>query len=208
MKYVKLVAFDWDGTLADNAAEIYAGAVHVCRALRAKFTPTLQEYYKMYRMPWIEMYREFGITATAEEINEVFHSITRKPPVLMEGALALAERLHKEGVALYVVSASTRGHIAETLEKAGALDLFREIIDSTSIKAPVLQHLRERACTMRMYESVFVGDTIPDIKDGVAAGFMTVGLTPPELETEELLRLHGAHHCVESHKQLARLFGF
>lgn len=208
MKFVKLVAFDWDGVLADTASDIHAGVVHICEELKAKFTPTIQEFYKMYRIPWESMYREFGITATAEEINEVFHSIPRKPPVLMEGALALAERLYKEGVELYVVSASTRGHITETLEKSGALHLFREVIERTSYKAPVLRHLRERLGTTRMYETVFVGDMIPDIKDGVAASFMTVGFTPPALETEELLRRHGAHHCVESHKQLARLFGF
>lgn len=171
--------FDFDGTVADSFAESLLSYNRVAPRLRLRPVHD-EEIPSLRQMTAGQLMQALGIPmwklprlmiAVRADLHDHFHSVTPIPGV----ADALAE-LVRAGCHLAIVTSNSEDNVRNFLIRHG-IDSFETVVAGASIfgKGTRLKRLLKSARAEGI-PSVYVGDTVPDIRAAREAGLSAVAV--------------------------------
>lgn len=188
---IKLVVFDWNGTLLDDT-EIVLKAVNASEVKVLGIPPiTLERYRDTYDAPLHLFYENLGISretfdAKSAEIAAKFHPIyeplaahARTRP----GTKKTLHQLKRLGISCVILSNHTVEGIYLQLSRLKLTDLFDAVLANggteemhrTSKQHRLESYLEEN--DINPSETIIVGDTVEEIRIGQNLGLRTVSIT-------------------------------
>lgn len=204
------VLFDFDGTLADTSAGIYAALQAACAQMGR--APIAEELLPRFIGPPIldSADRYLGMDAeTAMAFHRNFRAFYRAGELfnakIYQGVPALLRWLHAEGVYVAVASAKPADMVQAILEHFGLTRFFDRVIGKTSENADTHKEtmLRE-ALPARYARAVMVGDRLYDMEAAKNLGLDAVGALWG-FGTAEELTSSGADAVAADPAQCARI---
>ena len=214
---MKLIIFDFDGTLADTRSYIVAT---MQQAMREMGRPVREEAAcaATIGLPLKGCFQQLypGISdADAEECMKVYRRIFDQNKTvltidLFPGVKETVLRLKEKGFLLSVASSRSTHTLVELLTEEGLVQCFSLIIGANDVQnakphpEPVLKTLE--ALEVPASEALVVGDMPVDILMGSRAGARTCGVTYGNSTRPELLEA-GADYIIDSFTQLESLLG-
>lgn len=187
---IKIVVFDWNGTLLADAEAIVVGVNAVLKALGQE-PITVSQYRQHYDTPLVKTYEAFGISrevleARSIEFAEIFHA-TYEPRVLKTrtraGTRKILALLHKRGVTNIILSNHTTEGIYLQLERLKLRHYFDAVLANETLTGA---HFKSKETRLHDYlalhhvdpsQVAIVGDTIEEVRIGRKLGFRTVIIT-------------------------------
>jgi len=182
---LRLVVFDWDGTLMDSAARIVAclRAAGDDLGLPALENEVLRNIIGLGLKEAIEtlypqadaaLWRNF-----ADRYRHHFLASDAEASVLFPGALALVRRLHRSGMLLAIATGKSRRGLDRALAEQDCAPWFHasRCADETFSKPHprmLLEIMEELA--VRPAETLMIGDTEYDLQMASSAGVAAVGV--------------------------------
>ncbi len=209
---IKLIIFDFDGTLADTRELIVKTnqevqrrmGFPVCPAPKIIATiglPLKEGIMAMYPQlspedldPWVVVYREVFDQMKTQIVPELFHGV----------AHTLA-KMHEAGLVLTVASSRGAKSLNDFLQEMGIAQYFSYVLgagDVTHAKPnpePVLKTMKELG--FQPSETLVVGDMPVDIQMGLGAGAFTCGVTYGNSSRQELQEA-GANYVIDDFNEL------
>ncbi len=174
------VIFDFDGTVADSFSESLLAYNRIAPRLRLR-TVDDAEIPGLRRMSAGQLMQALGIPmwklprlmiAVRAELHDHFHAVKPFP-----GIAEAIHDLHDAGCNLSIVTSNSEENVRNFLVRHGIQE-FDTVVAGASIfgKATRLRRLikAERA---RRKASVYIGDTVPDIRAAREAGAVAVAVT-------------------------------
>lgn len=177
MKAIKLVIWDWNGTLL-NDVDVCISTINTLLA-RHGYTPLSgkEEYRQKFQFPIKEYYQKLGIDfartpfdALAAEYMKLYHSLSETCPLQPE-SLSTLSLLHQQGVRQVLLSASMQEHLLMQTGRYPLSPYFEQFLGIRDIYAKSKLELARSfvaACGCNADEVLFVGDSVHDFE--VAAG--------------------------------------
>lgn len=205
---IKLIVFDFDGTLGDTLELILKCNHETRRRMGAPVIPDsaiiatigiplkdgiieMNPGISEADIPaWVKMYREV--------FDELKHQIV---PSLFPGVKETLAGLHKQGIILTVASSRGKVSLNDFLQAMGIAPYFdyvlgaEDVVNAKPNPEPVLKTL-ERFGVIGP-ECLVVGDMPVDIQMGLGAGAVTCGVTFGN-SSREALEAAGAHYVIDS----------
>lgn len=205
---IKLIVFDFDGTLGDTLELILKCNHETRRRMGAPVIPDstiigtigipLWDGIKVMN-PGID---EADIPAWMKMYREVFDGLKHQiVPVLFPGVKETLAGLHKKGIILTVASSRGKVSLNDFLMAMGVAPYFdyvlgaEDVVNAKPHPEPVLKTL-ERFGVIGP-ECLVVGDMPVDIQMGLGAGAVTCGVTFGN-SSREALEAAGAHYVIDS----------
>lgn len=175
MKAYKVVIWDWNGTLADDAGASLLATNEILRD-HGKAPINMEQYYEYIDTPISRFYEHLF------DLNEVPMSVIGPafsayyPKYFKElhaGAAQLLQELQRIGSRQVILSSSHRNSIARDAERFGILSYFEEILAADDLLAGSKVG-RGRAWiaqqTIAPADMVMIGDTLHDYETAEAMG--------------------------------------
>lgn len=217
MKDIRLIIFDFDGTLGDTRQVIVTTMrqtmqeLHYAVASEAACATTiglpLKECFRRL-LPDID---ETAVGVCADTYRRFFDiNKTRVKPVLFAHVAETVERLAQSGMAMTVASSRSTTSLHELLQVLGIAHCFSyvlgadEVVHAKPDPEPVLKTLM--ATGFDASQTLVVGDMPVDILMGRGAGCRTCGVTYGNGTREELLAA-GADFVIDGMHELLHIFG-
>jgi len=186
------VIFDFDGTVADSFAESLLAYNRVAPRLRMR--PVKEaEIPELRRMGAGQLMQALGIPmwklprlmiAVRADLHDHFHSVKPVP-----GIADAIRRLHESGCHLAIVTSNSEENVLNFFSRHDIVE-FDTVVAGASIfgKATRLRRLIKTTRADRG-ATVYIGDTVPDIRAAREAGTLAVGVawgfSDPELLAAE-----------------------
>jgi 2-haloacid dehalogenase len=105
-------------------------------------------------------------------------------PGAIDGSVAILEMLHARGVPLYAITNWNGDTFRATRSRFGFLSLFRDIVVSGDEKLlkpePAIFHLLAQRNGIALEDSVFIDDSVKNVKGAEAVGMKGHHFTTPE----------------------------
>lgn len=209
---IKLLIFDFDGTLADTRELIVETNLRSMRALGLPEKeegsicatiglPLVDGFLKMYPdisadiIPeWVRTYRELFEQLKGQFVPGLF-------PHVKETLSNLQER----GFTLTVASSRKTSSLKEFLENMGLAPFFSYVLGVDDVAhakphpEPVLKTLKD--LSFAPDEAMVIGDMPVDIQMGLGAGVWTCGVSYGNADRQQLLDA-GAHYVIDDFAEL------
>ena len=195
---VKLVIWDWNGTLLDDTALCYSIANDMRAERGMPLLQNVETYRGLFRFPVIDYYRAMGYTFERESYEDIsVEFVSEYARRIMECALQphareTLLRVRAAGRRQVLLSATGADRLAIQAEAFGVSDCFDEIIGAENNlahgKAEQARALIERS-GVSPAETLFVGDTDHDCEIASAAGCACTLLTSGHQPRATLERL-------------------
>ncbi|MGH8443881.1 MAG: HAD-IA family hydrolase, partial [Solimonas sp.] len=187
MDRIRLVIFDWDGTLADSAAQIVGSMQRAIAALKLParsdesireliglgLNDALQRLYPEAELAWLrDLLDKYRAHWLAEGAGEA--------PLFARGLDAL-RTLHGEGLRLAIATGKSRRGLDRSLAhhvEVRELIVNSRTADETASKPDPLM-LRELLADegLQAHEALMIGDTEYDLAMAAAVGMPSIGVT-------------------------------
>lgn len=201
---MQALLFDWDGTLADSLAGLYAANLEVMRRFELPFDEAL--YRRHFSPDWRLMYERLGVPPERmAEANrlwiEAFDGGRRT--TLLPGAGAALERLSGAGYRMGLVTAGYREIVEPQMTRLGVERFLpvRVYGDDMPAQKPDPAPLRRAIALLGNgldpAAAAYAGDTVEDMLMARAAGAHPVGI-PSVIGTAEALLAAGAAELASS----------
>lgn len=210
---MRLVVFDWDGTIVDSIERHFEAYAVVCRRFDLPFDRAV--FRQAYAPDWRLMYRQLGMPEVRiEEAGRLWREAFaghEGPP--FPGVRPALERLAAAGPVLGLVTGGHHEIIWPQLERYGLARLFpvRVFGNDTIAGKPrpdplrlamaraerLLEGRRGRSADGLPAATVYVGDALDDMRMAAAAGVHGVGIVSL-LADGDALREAGASETAES----------
>jgi HAD superfamily hydrolase (TIGR01662 family) len=180
---IKLVMFDWDGTIVDGLSLNYRIYSKITKRLGKKMPGSPEDLAKLTDGTWEELYYNLGIRTREEmeKAKEIYIEMSgrlKDEVRIFPGIRDVLSSLKGRGIRTAVISNGEREVIEIHLEKMDIDHFIDQIIaheDSERIKPdPDQIHLCLERLGVKPEEAVFVGDMINDIKAARNAGLSKV----------------------------------
>lgn len=197
---IEVVAFDFDGTLADTR---HAVVTTTQQTLAELGVPVLaaERIVAMMGLPLAQVFLEAGVPA-GEAAGAVARYRERFPAnlalvALFPDVLACLHELTAAGLTLGVVSSRGRVSLLDLLERLNVRSLFREVLGEEDVvgkkPAPDLVLALGQRLNVPPERILVVGDTSYDIEMGHAAGAHTCAVTYGSHDAARLVRAKPTH---------------
>lgn len=188
---VKLVIFDWDGTLYDSLAGICNSMLEAGSLVGAP-----ERHYDDIKniiglsldtaieTVWPELEDAQRATLT-EHYKHIYVSQDQTPPTAYEGVLELLETLRDSGIKLAVATGKSRRGLNRVMGLTKTQDFFvtsRCADEAVSKPHPLMLEQILAELDLKPEEAIMIGDTEYDLNMATNAGMRSVGVT------------YGAHH--------------
>jgi phosphoglycolate phosphatase-like HAD superfamily hydrolase len=196
---IKLVVFDWNGTLLADTQAIVEGANKEFAVVK-KPPITVKQFRENYKVPLTEYYQTLGITREEHETNSVemakaFHSYY-EPRVARARTRAGTRNILGELLKIKITNIILSNHTVEgiflqlerlKLSKYFDTVLANEVIDGAHFKGKK-DRLVEYLDTHKIQgaQAVIIGDTEEEVYIGRALGMHTVAITGGHSSTRRL----------------------
>lgn len=146
--------FDWNGTIADDAARA-CFATNV--ALDAVGAPRIEllEFDRKFILPMDEMFLRLGVSGQdlASATSHWNKAMASRQAPIRAGAARFLRALHDAGEYCAVISAAGEQYLREELAYFGLADCFDEVLTGASDKIEALEGLRQDG------QALYFGDT-------------------------------------------------
>lgn len=172
LRTVSVLAFDWNGTLVDDAERARGAANRVLRELglteltRAEFTRT-------FTLPMRQFFLSVGVPEQRVDEAEARwnEEMATQDARLSIGAMEILEKAAACGIPVVVVSAAALESVRRDARRLNIDHLLSEVIGSVRDKASALAQLVSR----ELGSVIYVGDVEYDMRAALAAGAYPVG---------------------------------
>ena len=209
---IRLVIFDFDGTLADTCELIVKTNQEVQRRLGYPVCEP-ERIIATIGLPLGECIMVMYPEVRREELprwytvyREVFEELKRHiMPALFPHVTETLKALHERGCTLSVASSRGRESLNDFLREMGIAPYVSYVLGAEDVvrakpnPEPVLKTLQ--ALSFRADETLVVGDMPVDIQMGLGAGAQTCGVTFGN-SSREALQEAGAHHVIDDFGEL------
>jgi len=209
---VKLIIFDWDGTLIDShryiidtmllAAEKYGLELpsrnEVSAIIGMSMLPAIQTLFPQLS--------EQGCVSFRKIYTDYYNDKDRPQPVLFQGVKESLDRLHKEALHLAIATGKRKPGLLTGLEQCACEHYFRELRtadDCQSKPSPEMVLSILQATRFKPEEVLVVGDSILDIQMSRAAGVTALGVTTGSSSRDDMFAV-GAKQCFSSIAEFAQ----
>jgi phosphoglycolate phosphatase len=209
MNKVKLVGFDVNGTLFDDAT-LFVRAIN---SIFPKFgKPELPEdvLRQRFGQPWTKIYRDAGITeamASEAQLYELYNELYQAGPAPkpFPGLKKALEWFSRRQIDLFIVSTQENCITNSLLEKYGLADFFVCIEGGVSNKSAAIREACDVIGALRT-EVAYVGDQEGDIKHAKAAGCVSIAFAAKGgLHSEERLYKARPDFLIRKYAELKKL---
>lgn len=179
---VRVILFDWDGTLLNSFAADSAAYLSMFRALGISWG--LREVSRHYSPDWHRLYRAARIPRAKWETADRLWKRAYKQhnPELLPGADATLRKLQPR-FRLGVVSSGSRWRVAKQVRELGVGSRFEVCVcgdDAVQRKPhPATLRLALRRLRAIPEETIYVGDAAEDIEMARRAGMRAIGVLGP-----------------------------
>lgn len=188
---IKLVAFDWNGTLFADSYAIYKSDLDVCKLLKIK-PISFQAFQKYYDVPIKNFYLALGVSEKefnkkAAKIANVFHRHYEERSAKLRTrsyARRLLEWLSENNIESIIFSNHIVDPIKKQLKRLRLKRYILAVLASSHLQSALkgrskqekLKHyMREHKLLPK--EVLIVGDTVEEIEIGRELGVITVAIT-------------------------------
>jgi HAD superfamily hydrolase (TIGR01509 family) len=199
------VVFDLDGVLIDSRPQMEFVFRECYREFGSGDEPPLQEFFHRMGMPLPDILRELGLPPEmAAKYREMSRQLYRQIRVV-DGAISTLQLLHGLGVPLGLMTGKDRARTLEILNYFGLRHFLSAIVcgDDQFPGKPAPDGLWSLASAFDVSPDrvVIVGDSVLDVRCGLAAGAITVGATWG-FESPQRMFESGSHVCCSSFSDL------
>ena len=209
---IKLIIFDFDGTLGDTRRNIVTTMQMAIREMQLP-SRTEAECASTIGLPLAGCFKtlfpdiqEELIPRCAETYRRIFNENLQKiTPEAFPGVVKTLKALKEQGFVLTIASSRSRNSLTELTRDMGIADYISYLIGADDVKEakprpePVLNTLA--AMQFDASEALVVGDMAVDILMGANAGTKTCGVTWGNGSREELTEA-GANVIIDSMEEL------
>ena len=211
-----LLIFDWDGTLADSAAEIVAGMQRAIRELKlpARTDAQIRELIGLgFHDAMARLFPEFGpedVLQALEDYRRLLVGgghVTGGPAEapLFEGALPALQELHRAGYRIAVATGKSRASLKRSLARHPEVDVLlvaSRCADETAPKPDplMLREILEQE-DLAAARALMIGDTEYDVAMARACAMPALGVSCGVHDCERLVQA-GATALIEQVRHL------
>jgi len=212
-KPLRLVLFDFDGTLCDSAATIIRLMKQTCTACNL---PVPEDSFIRGNIGHGALYAALtyadGDTEKAQQFADTYRRIARdeylggQPPLdpLFDGAADILATLQESGYLTGIITNKSRTGLNSLLTRHGLdkrLDISVSADDCTVKPAPDMALAAIRQCGVEAADTVLVGDTEIDAGCAANAGIGFIGVSWGYHSADRLTRM-GAVHILRAYDEL------
>lgn len=209
---VKLLIFDFDGTIMDTRRTIVYAKQETMRTME------LEVFDEETCASTIGLSAKIGFEKLYPEMDEkqiddmvvLYRDIFEKaketmPPVLFQNVTECLEKLQQKGYELTIATSRNTKSIHEFLDKFELNKIFKYVLGGDDTKLlkpnpePVFKTLED--LNYKPEETMVIGDMPFDIMMGKGAGVLTLGVTYGNASRNELLE-SGADYVIDDIKEL------
>ncbi len=175
------VLFDWSGTISDDRRPVFEANKKMCDYWQVP-CESFEEWTRTASMTPIDGFRKKGVTASGDEIYALYRTYFQESldagirPAIFPDAHETLTRLRGTGLLLGIVSSHPQGFLTQEATDYLIHPLVellrgdaRNKVESLKEVCQVLGLQRER--------TMYVGDTIYDIRSAREAGLVTAGVS-------------------------------
>lgn len=197
---IKVIAFDWNGTLIDDWHLMYEVLCHHI-ALGLGRQPSVPDFIRKFHPPYLDYLRSHGAVVAESRNWSMWDELEQEIPVSAhEGVVPLLKWLTYFAIPMYVISANRKQHVKEGVMKHGLWTFFDHLYtDSEHKDAEIVEILQKNS--LRPEEMMYVGDMRTDMFAAKKTGVVGVGIGSAvgnEAEHCTILREAGATHTFYS----------
>lgn len=207
---IRLLIFDWDGTLLDSIGSIVGCVQATLEALDepAADEGVIRSSIGLGLRETVERFRPGCTDELFDEVVEVYRRLWidhfSKKPLLFSGVPEMLEELQRRGFLLAIATAKSRGGLLNDLDRSGVGQYFlstRTVDEAPSKPHPgmILGILDELG--VRAEQSLMIGDTVHDLGMALNAGVRAVAVLSG-CEDRRSLEAFGPLACLESVREL------
>lgn len=212
--WLRAIIFDVDGTLVDSLAAYQTTAHRVAAAFGWQVPDDAigralnhgEPFWAQIIPPEVQHDGDLPGQLRAEALRH-WAAVAREAVALIPGVAPLLAGLRESGLRLAICTAS-RGESFAPLEQAGLLRHFEVVVTGADVGRPKPDPEGLHLCLSRLGlaspQALFVGDSVADMRAGVAAGLRAIGVLTGAGARAELVAA-GAHHVADDHDHLGRL---
>lgn len=197
---IKLVAFDWNGTLLADTKPIYEADNEVIKALGIK-APTFKEFLDLFDIPVKDYYvklgaKEIDLLKNSVKLENIFHkSYERKVLKVRTRAYTkeLLTFLKSKKIPAIIFSNHVQNEITKEIKRRKLLEYFTKILANSQIniafkKRSKKDKLQEylKSNNIKPTETLIVGDTVEEIQIAREIGSKVVSITHGNCSTKRL----------------------
>lgn len=199
---IKILLFDFDGTIADSFAVVQEVFYEItgqeriedpAEVERLRKMPVMKAIKELQIRPWqIPGMLIKGRTAMAAHINDI---------PIFPGMTQTIRKLHAEGYAMYVMSSNSAQNVQHFLRRHSLDNYFTRVYGNIGLlhKAAAIRNVMRRN-RFAPEECVYIGDEVRDVEGAKHAGVSIISV-PWGYNDEILLRQHNpdviVHHPSE-----------
>lgn len=212
---IKLIAFDWNGTIFADSHAIHKSDNEVAKFLRIR-PISFKDFQRYFDVPVKKFYMALGVyeeelDKKTKQIAEVFHTdyeIRVSKVRSRSGAKSVLEYLSKNNIRSIIFSNHVSKPIKTHLKRLKLKKYFSEVLANSHIESALLgrskkERLKYYLDTKKISsdEALIVGDTIEEIEIGKGLGITTVAITGGNCSTIRL-KVAKPDYLISSLKQL------
>lgn len=187
---IKLVVFDWNGTLFSDTSALLVGVN--ARLSHLGHEPiTIKKYREIFEIPAVNAYKKLGLDskvldATAKEHAKVFHNAYEARAVAVRtrsGARAVLDYLDKANISKIILSNHNVKAISAQLSRLRLSTSFDTILANDNLWGAHFKGKKDRlvdylqTVSYRPDEVLIIGDTTEETQIGKELGLHTVAIT-------------------------------
>ncbi len=213
---IKLVAFDWNGTLLDDTQATLKSNNYAFKAWGLK-TITLEQYQNTFHIPLIDYWKKLGykqevIDSNFLRVEQQYHlhyeKLEGQCPA-RKGTKVTLQWLEKNNIKSAIYSNHTKLHINKSLERLGIKKFINPVI-ARNINDKSLHYKRGKGPKLHEYvktkhfknsEVISIGDTEEEIEIAKEFGYHSVAITGG-WNSERRLKKHRPDFLISNLKQL------
>lgn len=195
MPQVRLIIFDWDGTLMDSEAAIVA-AMDLAYREADVTPPPYGEIRDIIGLSLVEAVQRLTPKLHETVVNQVVgnyrnnFAARREQPALFPGVRDTLQGLHRSGYWLAVATGKSRAGLARAIEESAMGELFvsTRTAEQTEPKpSPAMLHEILTDLALAPHDALVIGDTEFDLAMARAAGTQAAGVSYGAHAVERLL---------------------
>jgi phosphoglycolate phosphatase len=217
---IKLVAFDWNGTILDDTKFVWQ-ATNITRKTFGYPPISLRQYKKTFDIPIIDFWLANG--GKREDMlteHDRFHRTYEKLGANARtrgGAKRILTWLRKNKIHTVIYSNHTAPEINRQLKRLGISKFFDQVLARVGVEDQSHMHQRSKEAKLLQYirrngfkpsQVLSVGDTVEEIEIGHRLGLKTAGISGGENTVVRLKAVRPdflIHNLVELEKIIQRL---
>jgi phosphoglycolate phosphatase-like HAD superfamily hydrolase len=214
---IKLVAFDWNGTLlSDTYAAVKADNLAL-KKLKVKRTVKLKEFQKHFQIPIIDYWKGLKMDSgfykkdmfTLEHVFHDFYEPLADKSRTRSGTKETLSWLNKNNINAVIYSNHIKPKISRQLERLNIAEYITDIMAREQRDSSLL-HGRGKGEKLAAYvkskklkphEVISIGDTEEEIEIGKKLGYIAIGITGGYNSTARLKK-HSPDYLIHNMKEL------